>query len=121
MKIYVIHASNFDYINKLYEPLESSQVLEKHSLFFPHKDEAKEIKTKELIKNCDLVIAEVSLPSTGLGIELGWSDYVQTPILCVYEKGYKVSPSLKLITNNFIEYKDTNDLIDKISTFINNS
>ncbi len=64
------------------------------------------VKTK-IIEKYDLVIAEVSLPATGLGIELGWADYSNTPILCIYEKGSKFSSFLKFITNNFIEYDNS--------------
>lgn len=78
------------------------------------------VKTKEIVENYDLVIAEVSLPTTGLGIELGWADYSNTPILCIYEKGSKFSSSLKFITNNFIEYDNSKDLIEKINNFLNN-
>ena len=73
---------------------------------------------KEIIKNYDLVIAEVSLPATSLGIELGWSDYSNTPILCMYEKRSKVSSSLKFITNNFIEYDNSKDSVDKVNDFL---
>ena len=41
-------------------------------------------------------------------------------LLCIYEKGSKVSSSLKFITNNFIEYDNTNDMVEKINNFLNN-
>lgn len=84
----------------------------------PHDEVNKLVKTKEIIKNYDLIIAEVSLPAIGLGIELGWADYSNTPILCIYEKGSKISSSLKFITNNFIEYDNSKDLIDKVYNFL---
>ena len=120
MNIYVAHSNNFDYIHKLYEPIKDAKSLAMHNFFFPHDEKNKLVKTKEIIKNYDLVIAEVSIPATGLGIELGWADYSGTPILCIYEKGAKFSSSLKFITNNFIEYKNSNDLIEKINSFLNN-
>ena len=30
--------------------------------------------SKEVIRTSDLVIADISYPSTGVGIELGWAD-----------------------------------------------
>ena len=104
MNIYVAHSNKFDYIKKLYEPIKNAKSLSIHNFFFPNDEVNKLVKTKEIIKNYDLVIAEVSLPATGLGIELGWADDSNTPILCIYEKGSKNSSSLKFITNNFIEY-----------------
>lgn len=118
MNIYVAHSSENDYIKKLYEPIKNAKGLSKHHFFFPHDEVNKEVKTKEIIKNYDLVIGEVSLPATGLGIELGWADDSNTPILCLYEKGSKPSSSLKFITNNFIEYENTKDLIEKIEDFL---
>ncbi len=120
MNIYVAHSNKFDYITKLYEPIKNAKMLSKHNFFFPHDEVNKLVKTKEIIKNYDLVIAEVSLPSTGLGIELGWADYFNTLILCIYERGLKVSSSLKFITNNFIKYDNSKDLVKKINNFLDN-
>lgn len=120
MNIYVAHSSEFNYIYRLYEPIKNAKSLSMHTFFFPHDEANKLVKTKEIIKNYDLVIAEVSLPATGLGIELGYADCFNTPILCIYEKGAKVSSSLKFVTNNFIEYDGSKDLIEKIEDFLNN-
>ena len=121
MNIYVAHSNKFDYVKKLYEPIRKSETLKKYNFFFPHDQANKLVKTKEIIKNYDLVIAEVSLPSIGLGIELGWADYSNIPILCVYEKGIKVGSSLKFITNNFMEYENTEDFITKLEHFLDRS
>ena len=118
MKIYISHSSKYDYINKIYNPIKNSDLINSNTFFLPHEDKNKMINTKEIISNYDLVIVEVSLPATGQGIELGWADYAKTPILCIYEKCAKISSSLKFITNHFIEYEDTNDMISKIGDFI---
>ena len=118
MNIFISHSKKYDYINKLYTPIKNSNLVISNTFFFPHENN-KTINTKEVISNSDLVIAEVSLPGTGQGIELGWADYAQTPILCIYEKGLKISSSLKFITNNFIEYENVEDMINKIDDFIN--
>ena len=119
MNIYVTHSNKFNYIEKIYNPIKNAKCLSMHNFFFPHDEINKLVKTKEIIKNHDLVIAEVSFPATGLGIELGWADYLNTPILCVYEKGAKFSSSLKFITNNFIEYDNSKDFIEKIDKYLN--
>ena len=112
MKIYISHSSE-------YNPIKSSNLIKSNIFFLPHED--KIVNTKDIISKCDLVIAEVSLPSTGQGIELGWADYTKTPILCMYEKGTKISSSLKYITNEFIEYDSVEDMIKKIRDFIKNN
>lgn len=119
MNIYISHSSKYDYINKLYIPIKNSSLINNNNFFFPHDNNV--INTKAIISDYDLLIAEVSLPSIGQGIELGWADYANTPILCIYEKGMKISSSLQFITNDFIEYENTEDMINKIKNFISSN
>lgn len=116
MKIYLSHSSEYDYENKLYKPIKKSDLIKSNFFVFPH--EQKMVNSKEVIANSDLMIAEVSLSSTGQGIEIGWADSAKIPILCIYEKGSKISSSLKFITDKFIEYENTEDMIIKISNYI---
>ena len=119
MKIYISDSSKYDYKNKIYNPIKQSNLVRENTLFFPH-DDNKIVNTKEMIANYDLVIAEVTLPATGQGIELGWADYAKTPIVCLYEKGAKISSSLKFITKDLIEYESEIDMINQISKYIQN-
>lgn len=115
MKIYIAHSRGYDFQKQLYEPLKNSDLATKHELIFPHSESSEPFSSKELFQNnCDLIIAEVSYPATGLGIELGWADMLKVPVICIYKSGSKVSGSLKVITDNFIEYSDEKDLIIKI-------
>ena len=36
------------------------------------------------LKSCDLVVAEVTTPSLGVGYELGWATALKKPVLCLY-------------------------------------
>lgn len=76
------------------------------------------VRTEDVISKYDLIIAEVSLPATGQGIELGWADYAKTQILCMNKKDTKISSSLKFITNDFIEYENDTDMINKINNYL---
>lgn len=58
----------------------------------------------------DLFIAEVSMPATGLGIELGWAYDNNIPIYCISKKGKKISGSLKSITDKFYQYETIEEL-----------
>jgi nucleoside 2-deoxyribosyltransferase len=49
------------------------------------------------IKNCDVLIAEVSVPSHGVGYEIAFALNIGKPVLCLYQKNRKVS---KMITGN---------------------
>lgn len=114
MKIYVSHSKNFDYKKDLYDVLENSNL--GHDFILPHKDSDIPFNTKDLLENkkCDLVLAEVSYPATGQGIELGWADIYKIPVVCIYKKDSKISSSLKVISDKFIEYEDSNDLVTKL-------
>ena len=49
------------------------------------------------VKNCDVLIAEVSTPSHGVGYEIGFALNIGKPVLCMHQKDHKVS---KMITGN---------------------
>jgi hypothetical protein len=89
------------------------------NIVLPHENSDKAFNSKEFFKNCDLVIAEVSKPSTGLGIELGWADLLDIPIFCLNQKDYPISGSLKVISNHFYTYETSNELIKIINNILN--
>lgn len=117
MKIYVAHSSKMNYEEKLYNPIRESKLFLENDFVFPHII-GNIYNTKDIIKSCDLVIAEVSEASIGLGIELGWADAYNIPILCIYENGKKYSTALEFVTNNFIQYTDKENMICEIEKFI---
>lgn len=116
MKVYVSHSKSFDFKKELYEVLEHANL--NVEFILPHKESDASYNSEDLIKNkkCDLILAEVSYPATGQGIELGWANSCGIPIVCIYRAGFKIASSLKVITNDFIEYEDAKDLIQKLST-----
>lgn len=116
MKIYVSHSKNFDYENELYKPIRESKLNSQYDFFLPHEG-AQSVNTRDIIKASDFVLAEVSFPATGQGIELGWANMLNVPILCASKKEVKISGSLKYITDQFMTYLDSNDLIDQLSKF----
>lgn len=118
MKIYVAHSSGFDYEEELYKPLRNSSLNNKHEIVLPHEHSPELFDTKEYLDNCDLVIAEGSFPSTGMGIELGWADMKGVRIVCLYKKGSKNSSKLNAVTKEFIEYSSPEDLISKLEDLL---
>ncbi len=112
MKIYVVHATSFDYLDELYKPLKASKLYREHEVILPHESTEKD--SKLLIEASDLIIAEVSYPSTGSGIELGWADDLAIPILCIFKSGTKPSSALQYITNQFFSYENTQELIAQL-------
>jgi nucleoside 2-deoxyribosyltransferase len=49
------------------------------------------------IRACDVLIAEVSVPSHGVGYEIGFALGIGKPVLALYQEGRKVS---KMISGN---------------------
>jgi hypothetical protein len=116
MKIFVSHTKQSDYENELYKPLRASELSNKYDFFLPHEGD-RNVKTKDEIQASDLLLAEVSYPATGSGIEIGWADAANVPLLFIYKDGAKISGSLKYLTDNFIEYSSSGDLITKLSSY----
>lgn len=54
------------------------------------------------IEESDCVIAEVTVPSTGVGYEICHAVNHQKPVLCVYEEGAKVSAMVLGNTSKYI-------------------
>ena len=49
------------------------------------------------INECDIVLAEVTVPSLGVGYELAYAESKNKKVICMYEKGKNIS---KMITGN---------------------
>lgn len=75
------------------------------------------------IKNCDALIAEVSVPSHGVGYEIAFALGIGKPVLCIYQQGRKVS---KMITGNpdpallIKSYSKTGEAISQARDYLKN-
>jgi nucleoside 2-deoxyribosyltransferase len=117
MKIYVSHSTAFDYESELYEPLRRKFVAQ-HEIILPH-DSGADFNSSDTIKTSDVVLAEVSFPSTGQGIELGWANAAGVPIVCIHKMNAAPSGALNYITSDFLSYVDETDMVSKISQLLN--
>lgn len=118
MKIYVSHSTNFDYKKDLYKSL--TDIIPHSKLILPHEKHHLPTFTKDIIaqRKCNFILAEVSYPSTGQGIELGWASLVDIPIICIHKKKATVSTSLQLIAARFMPYHKISDLKDELLQII---
>jgi nucleoside 2-deoxyribosyltransferase len=75
------------------------------------------------IRACDVLIAEVSVPSHGVGYEIGFALGMGKPVLALFQEGRKVS---KMISGNpdpnltVKSYKSPIDAIQLAETFLSN-
>lgn len=113
MKIIVTHATAFNFQDELYKPLRNSALNAQHEFILPQEN-GREVITKELIKTCDLILAEVSYPSTGQGIELGWADIFEIPIICLYKEGATPSLSLSHVSKKMLMYTSVENMLSDI-------
>ena len=73
------------------------------------------------INGCDLLIAEVSTPSHGVGYEIGFALHQSKPVLCLHRKDTSVS---KMITGNrdpnltVLAYASETELIEKLQGYL---
>ena len=85
MNIYIAHSREFDYVKELYIPIRNDENLNENTIILPHEKNDFSSNTRDFYKNIDLLIAECSYPSTGLGIELGWASDDNIPTYCIYK------------------------------------
>ena len=98
--------------------LADSNVLELEKIVNPQETYERDV---HWINESNLVIAEVSAPSHGVGYEIAFALNLGKPVLCLYQKGVTVS---KMITGNssktiqVFEYANLDSAKTAIKNFI---
>ncbi len=78
----------------------------------------------EWLTACDVLLAEISTPSHGVGYEIGLALTLQKPVLCIYQQGRKVS---KMILGNpdthlkVCAYETSEGAIQQICKFLSDN
>jgi nucleoside 2-deoxyribosyltransferase len=73
------------------------------------------------IRAADALVAEVSVPSHGVGFEIGFALNIGKPVLCLFEQSRKVS---KMITGNphpqlhVMSYQDSAHAVELMKKFL---
>ncbi len=66
------------------------------------------------IDKCDVLVAEVSTPSHGVGYEISYALERDKPVLCIFRRGVHVSNMLTGNTQHGFEVADYKDVADGI-------
>ena len=67
------------------------------------------------IKECDILVAEVSTPSLGVGYEVGYAEKLGKRVICICDKEVKLSCMINGNTyNELIIYQDVDDLLSQL-------
>lgn len=121
MLIQFWHSSSYDYQKELYIPIKESIIFKQNKIILPHDNEWEFVNSKDSLKKVDIFFSEVSYPSIWLWIELWFANIYWVKIVCFYKKWIKVTGSLSVVCNDFFEYSNSNDMIEKINKYINSS
>lgn len=111
MKIYVAHPSAMPFREELYKPLRASSLNTRAEIILPHEKNDLPYDSKIELQTTQWMIAEVSQPSTGVGIEIGWANLYNVPIIAIHKKGTPRSPSVEQLATQYIEYTNSEELI----------
>ena len=85
------------------------------------KDEDIYKDLEKKLYNADIIFAEVSIPSLGVGYELGFADKLGKNIVAIYDKNYIDKISTMIRGNKrikLISYKDIKEITDKLKELL---
>ena len=85
------------------------------------KDEDIFSDLEKKLYEADLIFAEVSIPSLGVGYELGFADKIGKKIIAIYDCNYVEKVSTMIRGNKrikLIPYKDIEEIIDNIEEIL---
>ena len=86
-----------------------------------NEDENVYLKDTNWLNQSDIVIADITIPSTGVGYEIGYAEKLNIPILCLYDNnGTKKLTSMIAGNKNIITktYKNIEEAKEIIKEFI---
>ena len=76
---------------------------------------------EQKLEEADVLFAEVSIPSLGVGYELGFADKLGKPIIAIYDSTYTPKVSTMIRGNKrikLIPYKDVSEITDNLDNLI---
>lgn len=115
MNVYVGHSRHYDYKNELYVPIQEGEFYQMHNVVLPHLKSDGPYDSKGFLETCDAMVAEVSYPSLGLGIEIGWASAKKVPVLAFHKEGSFPSASLKMVPSRIFSYQNGEELAEIIN------
>ena len=96
--------------------LAQAEAMEGERLLTPKDVYERDVKW---VRECDALIAEVGVPSHGVGYEIGYALSVGKPVLCLAQEGRRVS---KMITGNsavkMMTYTTLDDALARARSFL---
>lgn len=113
MKIFISDSTKSDNEESLIIPLQNSKLSEEHELVFRH-ELPPETSVKDTIRDCDLVLAELSNPTFEQGIELGWANEAYVTIIATCSSKTTLPEIAPQLTADLSTYENIDELIQLI-------
>jgi hypothetical protein len=118
-KIYIAHSSSYDFQTELYIPVKNSRLYQVYNFILPHDNRAYHPDSKKEIRECKVFIAEISHASTGAGIEIGWADAFNVPIIFLHKSDYKPPAYYQEMSKHLCSYSSPSEIPGILETAIN--
>lgn len=111
-RVRIGHSTSYDYQTQLYDVVRSLKKLPADvTISLPHEYGCTDGCTRTfLAEGCNLFIAEVSAPSTGLGMEVAYAHAAGVPVVYLHHADCTPSSSLKMVSNTFLSYASRAEL-----------
>lgn len=75
------------------------------------------LEQHQAIKESDVVVADVSKPSHGVGMEVILARVIGKPVLCLSKRGSRISNTLRSATGTILEYDSFKEMEELLKTF----
>ena len=88
---------------------------------FGEKLSAQEVYMRdvEYLKENDILFAEISVPSLGVGYELAYAESIGKPVICMYDENFNVSGMIRGNQNfKMITYSKIEELLKNIRNIL---
>lgn len=111
-----IHRSEYqDLYTKLKKFLHENREIELYSFVFEYKGDIQDRTMMsadvEEMNNCDLIVAEVSYKSIGVGVEMGYFKAQNKKIIYLHKKDTEIENITNGIADYVIEYSKSEDIV----------
>jgi nucleoside 2-deoxyribosyltransferase len=87
-------------------------------LMWPQLEPNKMQLTQDDIQLADLVLVEVSVASTGSGIELGWAHAAKKPIIAFHQGTSVISPAIQFVADAIHVYITEEHIVKVLKTLV---
>lgn len=120
LNIYFIHSLKSNFNKNVYLPVLRSRVLAKHHLMFSQSEENINKYYKDMIRDADLLVIELSDSDMTLNLEIKEAALSKKPLLVLAHKTRGYDDKYQAIVKNIIGYGNEEELRYYVETFVNN-